>query len=80
MSFSQGWDAGFKSLLIYLGVIFGWLIFIEQMFANITMSIWIMNVLGAVLAISYFLRRRNRHRSDRAAADAEIEALLNEGA
>lgn len=76
MSFSQGWDAGFKAVLIYVGVIFGWLIFIERFFENLTLSVWIMNILGVVLAVGYFLYRRNLHRAEKAAADAEIRALL----
>lgn len=79
MNFSQGWDAGFKAVLIYVGVVFGWLIFIERFFENLSLSVWIMNAIGIVLAVMYFLRRRNLHRSEKAAADAEIRALLEEG-
>lgn len=78
MSFSQGWDAGFKALLIYLGIIFGWLIFVERFFGNLSVSVWTMNILGIALAIGYFVWRRRYHRAERAAADAEIRALLDE--
>ncbi len=79
MSFSQGWDAGFKAVLIYVGVVFGWLIFIEPFFTDETLSVWIMNGLGIALAVAYFLRRRLVHRAEKAAADADIQALLGDG-
>lgn len=78
MNFSQGWDAGFKAILIYVGCIFGWMIFLERHFENLTLSVWIMNILGIVLGVAYFLRRRRFHRAERAEAEAEIEALLSE--
>ena len=80
MSFSQGWDAGFKAVLIYVGIVFGWLIFVERFFGNLTLSVWLMNVVGIVLAASYFLRRFRLHRAEKRAADEEIRALLNEDA
>lgn len=78
MTFSQGWDAGFKAVLIYVGIIFGWLIFVEQFFSDLSLSVWIMNLVAIVLAVGYFIRRRRIHLSERASAEAEIRLLLKE--
>lgn len=78
MSFSQGWDAGFKALLIYVGTVFFWLIALERQFADLDTSVLTMNVVGVVLAVGFFLYRRQVCRAERAAAAAEVAALLAE--
>lgn len=78
MSFSQGWDAGFKSLLIYVGVVFFWLIFLEKLFADQGTSVLAMNIAGIALGLGFFLYRRRACKNERAAAEAEIAALLAE--
>lgn len=78
MSFSQGWDAGFKSLLIYVGTVFFWLIFIERHFADLGISVLLMNSLGIFLGLGFFLYRRRVCLAERAAAAAEVAALLAE--
>lgn len=78
MSFSQGWDAGFKALLIYIGTVFFWLIVLERHFADLGTSVQAMNVVGAVLALGFFFYRRRVCRAERAAAAAEVAALLAE--
>ncbi|MCA3487570.1 MAG: hypothetical protein IOD05_12790 [Rhodobacter sp.] len=78
MSFSQGWDAGFKSLLIYVGVVFLWLIFLERHFADPGTSVLLMNAVGIALGLGFFLYRRRICRAERAAAAVEVAALLAE--
>lgn len=78
MTFSQGWDAGFKSVMIFIGTVFVWLCFIEHGFSDRGLSVLIMNIVGAVLAIGFFLSARKRCLRERAAADAEIAALMKE--
>lgn len=78
MSFSQGWDAGFKSLLIYVGVVFFWLIFLEKHFADQGVSVLAMNIAGIALGLGFFVYRRRSCKNERAAAEAEIAALLAE--
>jgi len=78
MSFSQGWDAGFKSLLIYVGVVFFWLIFLERHFSDLGTSVLMMNAVGIILGLGFFLYRRRTCRAERAAAAAEVAALLAE--
>ena len=34
MSFSQGWDTGFRVILIYVGIVFVWLGLIEPSFSS----------------------------------------------
>lgn len=53
MSFSQIWDAGFKSVMIYIGVVFFWLCFLEAGFPDRGLSVTIMNIAAAVLAIGF---------------------------
>lgn len=78
MTFSQAWDAGFKSILIYIGCVFFWLIALEQLFPSQSVSVMVMNAAGAILAGSFFIYRRRICRSERAAAEAEVAALLRE--
>lgn len=76
MSFSQGWDTGFKSVLIYIGIIFGWLIFIEQIIGNQGLSVIVMNIVAVAAAVGFFLRRRRFYIAERDAAAAEVAAIL----
>lgn len=78
MSFSQGWDAGFKSLLIYVGVVFFWLIFLEKHFADQGTSVLVMNLAGIALGLGFFLYRRRACKDERAGVEAEIVTLLAE--
>lgn len=78
MSFSQGWDTGFKALLIYIGTVFFWLIFLEDRLGESVPSVFLMNVLGGASAIGFFLWRFRAYRAERVAAAAEIEILLAE--
>ena len=76
MSFSQGWDAGFKTMLIYVGTVFFWLIFLERYFSNLGLSVLLMNVTGIVLGLGFFFWRRKFCRAKRAAAEAEPDIGL----
>ena len=76
MSFSQAWDAGFKTLLIYVGTVFFWLIFLERYFADLGLSVLLMNAAGIVLGLGFFLRRRRVCRQETAAAAREVATLL----
>ncbi|MFV0476012.1 MAG: hypothetical protein ACK5MQ_17690 [Pikeienuella sp.] len=78
MTFSQAWDAGFKMLLIYIGAVFFWLIFLEPYFPGQGVSVLLMNIVGVVLGLGFFLWRRRACRAERDAAAAEVAALLAE--
>lgn len=78
MSFSQIWDTGFKSLMIYIGTVFIWLRFIEAEFSERATSVMTMNIVGVVLAAAFFLYSRRRFLHERRLADAEIAALMKE--
>lgn len=78
MSFSQGWDAGFRAVLIYLGIVFVWLGLIERYFPSQSLSVVVMNVVAAAAAIAFFLRARNRAVAERQRAEAEVRALMME--
>jgi hypothetical protein len=78
MTFSQAWDAGFKAILIYVGVVFGWLIFIERLFENQSVSVAVMNVVAAICAVAFFVRRRRYCIAERRAAEAEVASILAE--
>ncbi|MEM8552562.1 MAG: hypothetical protein AAGF45_09285 [Pseudomonadota bacterium] len=80
MTFSQGWDAGFKAVLIYIGIVFGWLIAIEEHLPDRDTSVIIMNVVGIAAGAAFFIYRRSVCRAQRAAAEAEIAALMQEDA
>lgn len=79
MSFSQAWDAGFKTLLIYVGSVFAWLIFVERHLGDLGLSVLLMNLAGVALGLAFFLRRWRACRAERAAAAAEVAALLADG-
>lgn len=78
MSFSQAWDAGFRAVLIYIGVVFAWLGFIERHFGSQSTSVVTMNVVAVALAVGFFLRARSRAMVERARAEAEVRALMEE--
>jgi len=78
MSFSQGWDAGFRSVLIYVGVVFVWLGLIEQHFGSQSTSVVVMNIVALVAAVAFFIRARSRAIAERARAEAEVRALMEE--
>ncbi|MBB5755092.1 hypothetical protein [Prosthecomicrobium pneumaticum] len=76
MSFSQAWDAGFRALLIYVGVVFVWLGLVEQRFDDPETSVAAMNAAAALAAIAFFIRAFLRARAERAKAEAEVRALM----
>jgi len=76
MSFSQGWDAGFKAVLIYLGTIFLWLIFLESWFSSQAFSVTTMNAVALVAAIGFFIRRRFVCIRERRAAENEVAKIM----
>jgi hypothetical protein len=78
MDFSQGWDTGFKSVLIYAGVIFFWLMAVEKHFAAQSLSVICMNLVALFLAILFFLWKRAQYRALAKAAEAEVAAILAE--
>lgn len=78
MSFSQAWDAGFKSLLIFVGTVFVWLMFIEARLPSRTLSELAMTGMASLLAIGFFIWRRRQCVAERNAADAHVAALLRE--
>ena len=78
MSFSQGWDAGFRAVMIYVGIIFVWLGLIEPRLPSQAASVIAMNVVAVVAAAAFFLRARSRARSERARAEADVRAIMAE--
>jgi len=58
MTFSQGWDAGFKSVLIFIGAVFVWLGLIEQFIPDRSQSELLMTAIAALAAIAFFMRAR----------------------
>ena len=78
MDFSQGWDTGFKSVLIYAGVVFFWLMAVEKNFATQSLSVICMNLAALFLAGFFFLWKRGRYRALARAAEAEVAAILAE--
>lgn len=78
MSFSQAWDASFRAILIYLGVIFFWLGLIERYFASQDLSVVLMNVVGIAAAAAFFLRIRKQVWRERSGLEAEVNALTEE--
>jgi predicted RND superfamily exporter protein len=78
MTFSQGWDAGFRAILIYVGVVFVWLGLIEPGFSSQAMSVAVMNVVALVIAGAYVVHLRNRAIAERRRAEAEVAALMQE--
>ncbi len=80
MSFSQAWDAGFRAVMIYVGVVFAWLGLVERYFASQATSVVVMNLVAIVLGLAFFERARRRARRERARAEAEVRALVGEQA
>lgn len=78
MNFSQIWDAAFKAVMIWIGVIFFWLCFIETYFADLSVSVLVMNLVGGALGVGFFLWSRRCVLTERAQAEAEIAALMKE--
>jgi len=80
MTFSQAWDAGFRAILIYAGVVFIWLGLIESSFADRGFSVTIMNIVAAVITIAFILWARRKAIAEKARAEAEVAALMEEHA
>jgi hypothetical protein len=78
MTFSQAWDTGFRAILIYAGVVFIWLGLIETSFADLSLSVTLMNVVAAGITIAFILRARSRAIAQTARAEAEVAALMEE--
>lgn len=78
MKFSQIWDAGFKATMIWIGVVFFWLYFLEAAFPSQRLSVWLMNLVGVGFGVAYFLWARRRTLSERRQAEREIAALMEE--
>ncbi|WP_119256445.1 hypothetical protein [Shinella zoogloeoides] len=78
MSFSQGWDTGFRVILIYVGVVFVWLGLIEPSFASQSMSVILMNIVALAVSAAFVVRARDRFIAERLAAEAEVAALMQE--
>jgi hypothetical protein len=78
MTFSQGWDATFKAVMIYIGVVFAWLRFIEGLFSSQALSVLVMNATGLLLGITFLLLYRRSCHRERLEAEADIAALMRE--
>lgn len=76
MNFSQAWDAGFRSVLIYIGVVFVWLGLIEHRFDDQATSVTVMNIVAAVAAAAFFIRAFRRAKAERLKAEADVRALM----
>lgn len=78
MSFSQGWDTGFRTILIYVGVVFFWLMVVEKHFPSQSVSVVCMNVFAVALSAFFFMWRRRKFIALKREADAEVAAILAE--
>lgn len=76
MTFSQAWDAGFRAVLIFVGVVFVWLGLIEPRLEDRATSLVLMNLAAALAAVAFFVRAFLRARAERARAEAEVRALM----
>jgi len=76
MTFSQAWDAGFRAVLIFVGVVFVWLGLIEPGIDDRATSLVLMNLAAAFAAVAFFVRAFLRARAERARAEAEVRALM----
>lgn len=77
MNFSQAWDAGFRSILIFAGVIFAWLGLVEPVFASRELSVLLMILAAVAAAAIFFFLTWRRCSRERRKADAEIAVLLS---
>ncbi|WP_234844704.1 hypothetical protein [Sinorhizobium medicae] len=57
MSFSQGWDTGFRVILIYVGIVFVWLGMIEPYFASRSVSVIVMNMVAVAISAAFVSAR-----------------------
>lgn len=80
MSFSQGWDTGFRVVLIYVGIVFVWLGLVEPYFASQSLSVIVMNIVAVAVSAAFVVRARRRFTNERLAAEAEVAALMQEDA
>ncbi len=78
MSFSQGWDTGFRVILIYVGIVFVWLGLIEPSFSSQSLSVILMNIVAFAVSAAFVVRARSRFIAERLAAEAEVAALMQE--
>ena len=76
MQFSQGLDAGFKALLIYIGIVFLWLMVLEGFFGSPATLVLLMNIAAVTAGLAFFFYRRRVCRAERATAEAEVAAIL----
>jgi hypothetical protein len=77
MNFSQAWDAGFRSVLIFAGIVFAWLGLVEPLFASRDLSVLLMLVGAVAAAAIFFVLTWRRCSRERRRADADIAALLS---
>jgi len=78
MTFSQGWDAGFKSVLIFIGTVFAWIGLVERFIPDQGLSEVLMTIVAAIAAIVFFLQARTHRLRERALAEARLAAAENE--
>jgi hypothetical protein len=77
MNFSQAWDASFRSILIFAGVVFAWLGLLERFFEDRGLSVLFMTVVAVTSAALFFVLTWRRCSRERRQADAEVAALLS---
>ncbi|MFM8745325.1 MAG: hypothetical protein ACKOED_01460 [Aestuariivirga sp.] len=77
MNFSQAWDAGFRSVLIFAGMVFAWLGLVEPLFASRDLSVLLMLLAAVAAAAIFFALAWRRCSHERRRADADIAALLS---
>ncbi|MBU2534349.1 MAG: hypothetical protein KKB37_16540 [Alphaproteobacteria bacterium] len=79
MTFSQGWDAGFKSVLIFIGTVFVWLGLVERFIPDRGLSELLMTAIAALAAMAFFMQARRhclRESREAAARMAAAEAEM----
>jgi hypothetical protein len=74
MTFSQAWDAGFRSVLIFIGVVFVWLGVVEARIDDRALSETLMIAVAVATSSGFFLRTRNRCRREKANSEEELRA------
>lgn len=77
MNFSQAWDAGFRSILIFAGIVFTWLGLLERFFEDRGLSVLLMTLAAVACAALFFVLTWRRCSRERKEADAEVAALLS---